>query len=80
MEEVTACIDEVSPVDVLYLDFSTVFDKVPHKRLVKKVKAHGVGSTVTSGDGLVEIQAASCDTLACIRIDNPFKYQIHINL
>ena len=46
MEEVTAYIDEGSPVDVLYLNFSKAFDKVPHKRLVKKVKAHGIGSNI----------------------------------
>ena len=33
-------------VDVLYLNFSKAFDKVPHKRLVKKVKAHGTGSNI----------------------------------
>ena len=51
LEEVTKYVDEGNPVDVLYLDFtifSKAFDKVPHKRLVEKVKAHGIGST---GDG-----------------------------
>ena len=46
LEEVTAYVDEGSPVDVLYLDFSKAFDKVPHKRLVNKVKAHGIGNTI----------------------------------
>ena len=32
----TAYVDEGSPVDVLYPDFSKEFDKVPHKWLVKK--------------------------------------------
>ena len=36
LEEVTAYVDEGSPVDVLYLDISKKFDKIPHKRLVKK--------------------------------------------
>ena len=44
LEEVTAYVDVGSTVDVLYLDFSKAFDdKVPHKRLVKKVKALGIG-------------------------------------
>ena len=30
------------PVDVIYLDFRKAFDKVPHKRLMVKVKAHGI--------------------------------------
>ena len=46
LEEVTKYVDEGNPVDVLYLDFSKAFDKVPHKRLVEKVKAHGIGSNI----------------------------------
>ena len=29
-------------VDVIYLDFSKVFDKVPHAWLIEKVKGHGI--------------------------------------
>ena len=29
-------------VDVVYMDFSKAFDKVPHGRLVQKVKLHGI--------------------------------------
>ena len=42
LEEVTKYVDEDNPVDVLYLDFSKAFDKVSRKRLVEKVKAHGI--------------------------------------
>ena len=42
----TAYVDVGNPVDVLYLDFSKAFDMVPHKRLVKKVKAHGIGNNI----------------------------------
>ena len=28
--------------DIIYLDFSKAFDKVPHQRLLQKVKAHGI--------------------------------------
>ena len=34
------------PVDTIYLDLAKAFDKVPHERLVSKLKAHGI-------DGLV---------------------------
>jgi ribonuclease P/MRP protein subunit RPP40 len=34
------------PVDVIYLDFQKAFDKVPHERLLKKIKAHGVTGKV----------------------------------
>ena len=32
--------------DVIYLDFSKAFDKVPHQRLLNKIKAHGIGGKV----------------------------------
>jgi hypothetical protein len=35
--------DSGDPVDVIYLDFQKAFDKVPHRRLLKKVKAMGIG-------------------------------------
>ena len=36
-------IDEGSPVDVIYLDFQETFDKVPHQRLLLKLKTHDIG-------------------------------------
>ena len=44
LETVTAYIDEKS--NAVYLDLAKAFDKVPHQRLILKLKAHGV-------DGLV---------------------------
>ena len=46
LEMVTACIDGKMPIDTIYLDLAKAFDKVPHERLVSKLKAHGI-------DGLV---------------------------
>ena len=31
-----------NPVDVIYVDFKKAFDKVPHKRLLNKLKAYGI--------------------------------------
>ena len=45
-EDVTSSVDRGEPVDVVYLDFQKAFDKVPHKRLVYKLKAHGIGGSV----------------------------------
>ena len=42
LEVVTRLIDEGHNVDVVYLDFSKAFDKVPHVRLMSKVRAHGI--------------------------------------
>ena len=44
LEEVTKWLDEGSPVDIIYLDFKKAFDKVPHQRLLLKLKAHGIGN------------------------------------
>jgi len=33
-------------VDIIYTDFSKAFDKVPHKRLINQIKAHGIEGTV----------------------------------
>ena len=47
LEEITKWIDEGSPVDIIYLDFQKAFDKVPHQRLLLKLKAHGIGDSIT---------------------------------
>ena len=46
-EGITKKIDEGSAVDVIYMDFSKAFDKVPHGRLLHKVKSHGVQGEVS---------------------------------
>ena len=45
-EEITKWVDEGSPVDVIYLDFQKAFDKVPHHRLILKLKSHGMGNSI----------------------------------
>ena len=44
LEDVTKWVDEGSPVDIIHLDLKKTFDKVPHKRLLLKLKAHGIGN------------------------------------
>ena len=34
-------------MDVIYLDFAKAFDKVPHKRHVNKLEAHGIGGKIS---------------------------------
>jgi len=46
MNEVTKYLDSGYPVDIIYLDFQKAFDKVPHRRLVLKLKAHGIDGNV----------------------------------
>ena len=33
-------------MDVIYLDFQKAFDKVPHARLLEKIKAHGITGNI----------------------------------
>lgn len=46
MDTWTRIIDEGGSVDVIYMDFQKAFDTVPHKRLLTKVKAHGIDNRV----------------------------------
>ena len=45
-ENITCAVDNGEPVDVVYLDFQKAFDKVPHQRLLHKIKVHGVTGNV----------------------------------
>ena len=38
--------DESKAVDIVYLDFQKAFDKVPHKRLLKKLQTHGISGNI----------------------------------
>ena len=48
LDEVTKYIDKGLPIDVIYLDFSKAFDRVPHHRLIKKINACGIGGNVST--------------------------------
>jgi len=42
VEHIAEKLDGGEPVDVIYLDFQKAFDKVPHERLLVKLKAIGI--------------------------------------
>ena len=46
LEKVTSEVDQGNALDIVYLDFSKAFDKVPHRRLLEKVRAHSIGGQV----------------------------------
>ena len=48
IDTVTDYVDQGYPVDVIFSDFQKEFDKVPHERLLLKVKVMGLGSQVTN--------------------------------
>ena len=45
-EDITQVLDNGNGVDIIYLDFQKAFDKVPHKRLLKKLHAYGIRGQV----------------------------------
>ena len=45
-EEITKWVDDGSPVDVVYLDFQKALNKVPHQRLLFKLKALAIGNDI----------------------------------
>lgn len=42
LNKLTVKVDGGEPFDIAYLDFAKAFDKVPKRRLLKKVWAHGI--------------------------------------
>ena len=48
LEKLTKELDAGNPIDVVYLDFAKAFDKVPHRRLLAKLQAHGIHGHVLS--------------------------------
>ena len=40
LDRISYCVDNGDNVDVIYLDFAKAFDKVPHHRLILKLRAH----------------------------------------
>ena len=42
----SGCIEDHKDVDVIYLDFQKAFNKVPHKRLLTKLRSFGIDGKV----------------------------------
>ena len=42
----TDILDDSGSVDIIYMDYQKAFDSVPHRRLIMKTEAHGIGGPV----------------------------------
>ena len=45
-EDTTKWVVAGSPVDIIYLDFQKAFGKVPHQRLILKLKLHDMDNSI----------------------------------
>ena len=73
LETVTAEIDAKHNLDTVYLDLAKAFDKVPHQRLILKLKAHGI-------DGLVGnwIKSWLSDRWQRVCLDGTYSHWTHV--
>ena len=46
IEDVSHALDHQKQVDIIILDFSKVFDTVPHQRLLSKLKHYGITNEI----------------------------------
>jgi len=67
LENVTEEINNNHSVDTIDLDLAKAFDKVPHQRLISKLKAHSVDSLVVSW-----IKAWLSNRWQCVCIDGTY--------
>ena len=76
LEEITKWLDEGSPVDIIYLDFQKAFDKVPHQRLLVKLKAHGIGDGIIDliEQWLTDIKTACCSRWGGFKLEISFEW------
>jgi Reverse transcriptase (RNA-dependent DNA polymerase)/Endonuclease-reverse transcriptase len=48
VDQWTKSLEEGGQIDIIYTDFEKAFDKVPHKRLLSKLRSYGVSNAIIS--------------------------------
>ena len=64
LDKVIHSIDDGHGVDIVFLDIAKAFDKVPHQRLLKKLRKHGIAGKVL---GVIENWLKGRRQWVCIR-------------
>lgn len=67
----TKIVDRGQPLDIIYLDFSKAFDKVPHNFLIHKLNAYGI-----KGRLLQWINAFLSNRSFCVRVGKSFSVEM----
>ena len=65
LEMWTQLVEEGLPIEIIYTDFAKAFDRVPHLRLLIKMKAMGITSKT-----LGWIKAFLSGRKQCVRVDH----------
>lgn len=58
-------IEKVLPIDIIYTDFEKAFDRVPHQRLLLKMKILGI-----TGKTLSWIETFLSERQQCLGVEN----------
>ena len=66
-ENWTYMLENVHPIDIIYTDFAKAFDRVPHQRLLQKMKDLGI-----IGNSLSWVRAFLSGRRQRVRVDNEF--------
>ena len=67
VDNITTSLDSGGQVDIIYTDFEKAFDKVPHKRLLSKLKSYGICKKLINW-----IEAFLCFRTQCVKINGVF--------
>ena len=66
-DEWTTALNSGKQVEIIYTDFAKAFDKVPHQRLLIKLKSYGLDNNLTSW-----IEDFLCSRTQRVRINNSY--------
>ncbi len=73
LDDWISALDSVKQEEIIYTDFAKAFDKVPHQRLLNKLRSYGLNSALISW-----INDLQCFRTQRVRIDNSYSSPTHV--